>query len=496
MLKNAEKRKYILAVIFVLGILLVTLPVVCSSGYTYLCEDDFSFECGAKDAFNDYGSSVIGAASRTWNYYLTNQGTYLFTFLVHFIRAYSRGGLVGFNIYMVFNSVLFVLSLLNLLRLLIKDRVVWFGTSFAAFLMIFGMSGTIAGVELFFWYTGTLNFTLELSLSFIAISLLVTYLRNNKRAYLICSCIFSFFASGGSLNIVAANCAFLVTLLFFLVWQKKFRKDALFPFGTAFIGAVINAVAPGNFIRSTEPLVEGHATFFDAIRDTFVMQMYEERVFLGNLIFILAMLLIFILCVFFRLKFIEGGVSLPLMLISFVGTGVIRYLTLFPVAYGYHTELMSNMRTTSSYETVAKLTYALFAIIFSQFVWELCEKEKAEGKSVVTPARVSLAVVFLMAVISFAGFGKLKLEYTDSISYKALHDLVTGAKQETFAVRKYCLDSFAAAEDGTDVILNIEPFNMAMSSYGMGIAEDSEWFVNKSAADLFDLNSVTILYSD
>lgn len=494
MKKLLEKHRYILGVIFAVGIIVMALPVVCASGYTYLCEDDFSFEGGAKDLFEQYGSSVVGAAIRTRDYYNTNQGTYLFTFLIHLLRAFSRGGLTGLHVYMVFDSLLFVASLLNLMRLIIKDRTAWLGTSFATFLMIFGMSRTLQAKELFFWYTGTLNFTLELSLSFIAISLLLLYLRDDKKAYLICSCVFAFLASGGSLNIVSCSCAWLLTVVFLLLWQKKFKKQALLPFGFGFIGAVINAVAPGNFIRSDEPLIEGHATFFDALRDTAVMLMSEEKFFFSNLIFIIGLLLVFAVCAGYRVKLIETGVSLPLLLIALVGTTAIRYFTLFPVAYGYHTELMSNMRTTASYEIVGKLTYVFFMLFFSQFVWERCEKDSSEASAKTTSGRICVATIVALLFITILGFGKIKPELKDGMTYNVLNDFRTGAIQETYAARKYAFDSFAAAEKGTDVILTIGPFKQSMALYGMGLAEDSEWFVNRSAASLFDLNSVTILY--
>ncbi len=493
MIKLSDRHRYILAVIFAIGILVMVLPVVLASGYTYLCEDDFSFECGAKDAYLQFGSSFLGAVDRTKNYYNTNQGTYLFTFLIHFIRAFSRGGLTGLHIYMVFDSLLFALSLLNLMRLVIRDKTVWLGTSFATFLMIFGMTRTIQAKELFFWYTGTLNFTLELSMAFIAISFLILFQRKEKKVYLVLSSIFAFLASGGSLNMVAASCAFMLTTIIVFFWEKKFRKQMLIPFGIALLGAVINAAAPGNFIRSTDPLVEGHATFFDALRDTLVMLISEEKFFFGNLVFIIGLCIIFALCTFYKLKFIEGGVSVQRLILVLLGTGAIRYFTLFPVAYGYHTELMSNMRTTASYEIVGKLSYVIFILFLAQFVWEQCEKASAD-KVKITPVNISLAVALLALIVFVAGSGRVKYEFKDSITYAAINDFRTGAMQETYAARKYVFDSFAAAEKDTDVILYIEPFNMAISLYGMGLTEDSGWFVNQSCAGLFDLNSVTVLY--
>ena len=85
--KFIEKHQKVLRIVLIVGIMCVLVPILLACNYTYLCEDDFSFEGGAQDLVRDYGSSLVGAIKRTGEYYNTNQGTYLFTFIISFART-------------------------------------------------------------------------------------------------------------------------------------------------------------------------------------------------------------------------------------------------------------------------------------------------------------------------------------------------------------------------------------------------------------------------
>ena len=491
--KRMRKIRIILSLVFLWGIMVITIPVISGSAYTYLCEDDFSFEGGAKDLFEKYGSSLVGALVRTCEYYKTNQGTYSFTFLIHVIRAYSRGGLVGFHLYMIANCLLFILSLMYLVKCIVEDQVSTLGISFAAFLMIFVMHGTQAGRELFFWYTGSINYALGLSLSFLALAMLLNYKKNTgKHSFLVISCVLAFIASGTSLNIVACNCAWLLTFIIIILLEKIGLKWQYFlPFEVALIGAIINVAAPGNYVRAGEVESDGHVTFWDAIRDTFTIVVSEDKVFFSSLVFMIGMLVVFAVCVGFKVRIVKSGMSVAFLLVALAGTWLIRYFSLFPMAYGYHVDHLANMRMTFSYDLVAKLMHILFAVFLAQYMWERCEKIDKR-----TLIYVPLCMACVSVMVSIFGYDKVKSELKDSMSYEVLNDFRTGAMLETYAVRAYALSYFELAEEGSDAILYIPAYNKASSTYGMGITVDSEWFVNRSAANLFDLHTTTIIYAE
>ncbi|MCR5656937.1 MAG: hypothetical protein K6G06_05675 [Butyrivibrio sp.] len=494
---NSKKSKIALLILFLIGLCIVAIPVVSACGYTYLCEDDFSFEGGAKDLSIGYGSSVIGAAHRTVEYYNSWQGTFVFTFLIHVLRVYYRWDLPGLHLYMIINCVLFIFSLYTLLKTLTKDKMSGAILLSVAMFLIFAMKGTLPGMETFFWYTGTLNFTLELSMSFLSCSLLIKNVRGELKSrgsaicLLIVSCLFAFLASGGALNIASSNCGWMlaVVIIYGIGAGKGFKWQSLLPFISALTGAIINVVAPGNYVRSNIGLAKGHMTVFDALRDTFVLCSAEDKLFFTSFSFVLPLILLFAVCVYLQIQVTEYKSKWYLVLIAFVGTWLVRFFTLFPVCFGYHSDVWGNLRTRSAYDIVAKLMYMLFVMFLAQFVWEKLETGKVYK---FIPAGAAILTV----VLTLTCYAPLKAELKEGMSYNVIQDFKTGAMVETYTVREYVLSSFRTAEPGSDCILTVPPFNKASSMYGMGITVDSEEFVNRSAAGLYDLHTTTVIYQD
>ncbi len=290
-ISKENKAKIALLILFLIGLYIVAIPVISACGFTYLCEDDFSFEGGAKDLCIEYGSSIIYAAHRTVEYYNTWQGTFVFTFLIHILRVYYRWDLPGLHVYMIFTCLLFIISLYTLLKTMLKDKMSGAILLSLSLFLIFAMRVTLPGMELFFWYTGTLNFTLALSMSFLSCSLLIKYVRGEFKSCLLvigalfASCLLAFLSSGGALNIAACNCGWMlaIVIIYGIGAGKDFKWQSLLPFISALAGAIINVVAPGNTERSNVSLAEGHMTAFDALRDTLVLCSTEDKFFFTSL---------------------------------------------------------------------------------------------------------------------------------------------------------------------------------------------------------------------
>ncbi|WP_022766632.1 hypothetical protein [Butyrivibrio sp. XPD2006] len=498
--RNKETIKRIFTALFIVAAIMIAVPIVAANGFTYLCEDDFSFEAGAKDMFIAYGSSFKGALVRAWEYYNSNQGTFFFNFVVHFVRAYSRWDLPGFHFYMICVSVMFVVSLFVIIRKLLRDKTAAIMIFALSLFVIFGMNGTHPSQELFFWYTGTMNFTLEFILSFFSCTLLLKYIRGTETSqvkealYLIVSSILAFFASGGALNVVSASCSWLlaIEILYFIRTGKSgFKVKSIIPLCFALVGAIVNVIGPGNYIRSNAGIVEGHETFLDGLRDAFVTCASEDKILFTSLSFIATLFLVLAICLFLKVRIVDGKVSTPVLVTVFVGTWLIRLFTMFPVSYGYHSDVIGNQRTQASYEIVAKLMYILFVIFLGQWL-----HERLEGRNTNISKYLPTALVAITLIISLAGYGKIKSEIKSSISYEAFDDFRTGAMQESYTVREYVLSSLRLAEKESDAIVYVPGFKKAVSAYGMGLSVDCEEFVNRSAAGLFDLHTVTVIYGE
>lgn len=80
------------------------------------------------------------------------------------------------------------------------------------------------------------------------------------------------------------------------------------------------------------------------------------------------------------------------------------------------------------------------------------------------------------------------------MGYNVIQDFKTGTMVENYATREYVLSALRSAEQESDAIILVPPFNAASSMYGMGLSDNCEEFVNQSAAGLYDLHTVTVIY--
>jgi hypothetical protein len=295
----------------------------------------------------------------------------------------------------------------------------------------------------------------------------------------------AFLASGGSLNVVCADLSWLIAVV--ILKREEFVKDKkiAIPAAVSFVGALINGLAPGNYKRAERDLKEGHSTFFDALRDTFKCIISEDMFLFTSAVFILMLLLAFVIFTIYKVKVLEGKVTVLNLVIVLVGTWFVRYFTMFPVCFGYHVDEVINMRTASSYEIVAKFMYFLVVAVLAQFL-----SEKFEGKT----DRIATGVLAVGVLLALIFHSALSEDIKSGMSYISYNDYKTGALQENYAAREYILASLSLTEQGSDAVVYVRPYRPADCTYGMGLGEGPDEWVNKSAAGFYDLNTVTVVY--
>ncbi len=484
-----KSKKKILAIILLVAAIIVALPIVVGCGYTYLAEDDFSFENGAIDELFEQPSDslFVAAMVRTVKYYFSNQGTFFGNFMVHYVLPYYRMGLQGTPVVMFIVLIAFCIGLYVFIRSIFKDELATAAFFFATMISMFLLSDTNPGKELFYWYTGAMFYTIELTLSFFAVSLCIKAkeLENKGKiaACIIVSAVFGFFASGGILQPTAVHCAFMFIMM--LVWNKKVLEKRYLdiPPLMSLIGAIFNVAGPGNYIRSEGGMTEGHSTIFDAFRDAIVCYRREIGHILSNPVFWILIAFVFVIAICCEVKVMEDGMSAVWLVIFFAAMVFSQFITTFPVNYGYHGDSLSSMRTSYTFVFVSRMLFMFWTICLAQFV-----REHVSGLKY-----VFAAVLVLFAVVFSLVSGRVVSEVKGSFSYITARDFKNGRLQECYATRSYVLRQLEFAEKGSDVIIYV-PIKMADCTYGMGLTEDPGSFVNTTVAYMYDVHSVTVFY--
>ena len=222
--------------LLLLCIFAVVMPVIVGAGYTYLCEDDFSWEMGGKLLSQEYGG-ILGAIKGTYDYYMSLNGTFLANFLWHFVRPYDRGGMLGFHVVMISLILLLVFAVIFLAKSMVKERLSGLFLALAIYLVMFNTSALGTEKEFLYWYTANINYALGTALACITLGIAIR-LKNEKdlkkaRNYAKIGAIVGFFASGVSLQVASFNCSWLLLMLVLCYDEVLEKKIVMVPFGGA-----------------------------------------------------------------------------------------------------------------------------------------------------------------------------------------------------------------------------------------------------------------------
>ena len=512
-----EQKKMIgewsITVLLIGVILLLSVPLLFGAGYTYPAADDFIFENGSTEWINMLGP-IRGRLLVAWNYYMTWEGRYISNLLIFSILPFTSFGLTGFRIIMVMFSLSFVLSLFFM-----TNGIISFSQSleevsnsrskrneklFLYAVLLFaalGLPGTWIGREVFYWYTGAAGYLAGISSLFFSIGwfFLANCREKTRRGYSICSVIFGFVASGTCPQVASFVCSWHLIALLVVLLSAEFVKKRLHfwnvcPFLVSFFGAVINAASPGSLSRSRATMDEAiNYGLIDAVKDTFLWQRDELGQILRDPVFITLMVILFLGCIFFEVRAAKKKKSVTWVGVLLMVCSVLcsQFLCIFPVVLGYHGKGLYNERT--QYIAEFEMRFSLiFAIIYvAQYVSQmLLEKEKSNR---VFWLAGTLCGVFICA----AGFLLLN-NYTEETGYGYSFELIrefsNGTVQEVFLRRKEVLDALEAAEDGTDVYLQMPSLPSTRVTYSQGITTDSGEQTNQAVASIFHLNTVAVEY--
>ncbi|MBR5359947.1 MAG: hypothetical protein IK123_03565, partial [Lachnospiraceae bacterium] len=453
----------IISVVSILIITALIAIVLIGDGYSYLCEDDFSFESGVKTGIAMHGNAFRGAIRSTIDYCKMWQGTYLSVFLYFFIGPYGRFGIQGYHLSMIILSLLFIFGLYFLVSSFITDKICRRAVFALGLLSAFQMRGSSLNQELFLWYSGALNYTLVLSLSMIAAGAYIRAFRSSEplmqRNMLILSSVIGFAASLGCLEITAFNCACLLAVLVYNYPYVKENKKTVIPFVLAFIAALSNVLSPGNFSKSNMWTSESHTSAFDALVDTVKCYGYEFKIIMGP-VFILILVLCFAAGMYFRVQTDHNGMKTGKMILSVIVTVGVQMITIFPVLFGYHSANLSSARTQATYEIIGRLMFMFLAFSLAQFVNEQTKEGRLIPGGVIIAAGLILMLVFA---------GTVAEDTRNGYEYMLAADLHEGKLQENYAAREYVLNAMETAPKGSDVYVEL-PMSMIITRtmYGMG----------------------------
>ena len=331
MKKEKQKIKLFVIVEWVMAVAFC-LPYILSARFTVFWADDFSHYLGMEEM---PGTLLI---EKAWQYMLNIykiwQGTYFAIFLQSILSPMRYGGVTWLRCISIANILLFFISLYFALRMLFRYLGLEAKHTITAFLLVvIPLFSYGQYTEILYWLSGQCSYSFPVSLAFLGIGLLFC---KRKSAMGIITYVLSlvclFLAVGGSLEVAGIVTYILLVLLVFDYWKNRKKNFFMMEaFVVALVGSLINAMAPGNFVR--HKMIDARSLNF--VKTLFIagkapLQEFSKYFIGGGTTFLLFAVIIFFLGLYWK-----GSIDVKAGRCVILACVMVPVVTAYPVIMGY-----------------------------------------------------------------------------------------------------------------------------------------------------------------
>lgn len=471
----------LVAEIATISIMLV--PVFIISFYAIPSTDDFNNIVEVRTALINHRFYISAAISKMIYYYKYVSGYFFTAFLNFYISPFLRGGMGTLRVTIFLINLFFYVSLYffvdEMLKFFYNIRKLK-EVLFVYVLILFAYINCEYHAEMTAWYCTLVGYILVVACSFWGITFCLKAMRSEKAGYAVASSVLGFLASGGCLNATALNCGMylLAAYLGCRVYQK--RKIAIICFVSALAGGIINAVAPGNFIRhGTDVYPSVFRTL--SLANYHVKQEIQELLFYSPFILLLCIFFVFMLKTIRNPRPIKGWQLVVFGGVVVLGAVIVNY----PVCLGY----MEN------YFPDRCVWVQNFVIYFGAFGWTACLAEWIKGKFYDLEIKRDTIICIC---ISFLLYGCNLCTIRDISDYPTIDMIKQLVSGELVAYVDYWEDVLEEIENSEDrdVIVIREEIRSNAFIKDPDISTDKEYETNVAIAQYYGKDSVCIMIGE
>lgn len=235
------------------------IPLFVLSRFNYPSADDYTNGNEAYHAWN-IGHSILSvlttAVKRTVNEWFTWRGCFTSSFLSAIPPNIFGEGWYKVTAWLVLGMLtVSVICLFRMIFVSIFNADKWTSLSLAVLTLLISVQCVPGRVEVFYWYSGAINYTFMYGVSLLFYSSMIALaLHKGKRktVRIIVSSILGFLVSGAN-QMTMLNAAIILFIFILLItYQKKWSeyKPLGIPIGIFYVGFLLAVVSPGNFVRS------------------------------------------------------------------------------------------------------------------------------------------------------------------------------------------------------------------------------------------------------
>lgn len=464
-------------------IVIFTFPTLITCLYIMPSADDFSNACRMLEWMQKYNESyLLTAIARTVDLYKNTSGYFFAAFLNLFLNPFLRGGVWAVRICcLVFNLFLYI-SLFYFTYTLMKFFKIFYNKKDVLpiyVLLLFCFTNINLNGEASFWYTTLVAYVFVLVIMLWGLIAFVKALESKKISWLIIAAIIGFLSSGASLNITALNCFGYLVVAIYGFFALKEKKYCLICFGSVFMGAILNVVSPGNYIRH-DSVVESYDvttaifTSFEVSGNRLYWQLTSTL-----LPYILAFLFIYVLVKGKKIQVMQWLNPILLVLVTFFSLAVI----LFPVVFGYATNIISERCLFVQDFSMYILS---FVIIIYSAEWL---KNKYEQFQIRKEFIVILVVVSGLMLSNWHSGKIIENVYP---SYHLTKQIVNGENRKFMKYWSEVFDEIKNSDEENVMVCRGE-FSTTSELESPGVEEDENYWINGRVAQFYGKKSVKLV---
>lgn len=324
----------------------IGIIIYCLSTYMHVTRyvmpatDDFAISTEIKEGLSKENGYLQVALKLTIEKYMTWQGTFSSTFLSYFSAPFVRMGTYGIRMFCGLTILVFMGGLWVFVHSVMKYLVSverFTSIIFVFSLIMYLVTNARNPMEVFYWYVGICVYTAPLICTLLGIQCMIKYIYEEKMKSYIGTIIFGVLACGGVLQ-----CSAIICFVYLLVggWSclKKHsaQRQIWLAFCVCFFAALVNSLAPGNFVRHNVIDAVG-LPIFSAIGYSLKNVLMESRRLLKETDLPYIVVVIFFVGYWVRSHKV---VRFRYILLSFLSLFFGLLVSCYPVALGYSSALM------------------------------------------------------------------------------------------------------------------------------------------------------------
>ena len=298
-----------------------------------------------------------------------------------------------------------------------------------------------------------------------------------KRILFSLAALLIFLSSGGSLAVAGVGCyIFLLFIIRKALWEHKVELGEVIVFCTGVFGALVNTLAPGNFVRHA--LMDTGVHFVKAAQLTPCVVVNEIDWLVNGTSFYSLMLLALLIGLVSNRKVICCGTkTILLILLEFI----LPFVSIYPVILGYSSDSYMPNRCIFILDVVLMTEFLLLS-------WRL----GGYLRTYYFDSAGRKQIIFVLVIVAIAHFsGNEIYNYKDLACVKISRTLNGGQYKEYY---RNCKELCDFIEGSPEKVILIEELPEEIEGLkGVTLSRDSNDWINIAIAEYYGKESVSLM---